>query len=350
MSRTTVITLAVGLLASCLTGCASTTSSSAPSPSGAVTVTNCGRQQTFPSPVQRMFVNDSNMIAMTLAIGAGSQVAGVTSLGSDKPHLESVYGHDLVRSLPDKGDDHVSLEKVLGARPDMVFAGYNYGYSEANNFMPEMLRAKSIAPYVLSESCRPNAGNTQRGTMDPWLALRTDLTNLGAITGHADRAKEVVDDIDGRLARLGVAPRPSKKPVVLLYDSGKDTVFTSGSFGAPQGIIDAAGATNLAADVHDSWVKVSWEKVAAAKPDFVAIVDYPGATVAQKVHQLEANPATRNLPAVKERRYVALPYLVWTSSPLNIDAAESLRSALEARRLVPKSTIRPAHQLATTPR
>lgn len=134
---------------------------------------------------------------------------------------------------------------------------------------------------------------------------------------------------------------------MLLFDSAKGAVFTSGRYGGPQGIIDAAGAANLAADVADTWTTVSWEKVATAKPDFIAFVHYGQQTMADKIAQLEANPATRDLPAVQEKRYLNLPYAAWTSSPLNVDAAENLRKALEEASLLPASQITPRHDLHT---
>lgn len=48
-----------------------------------------------------------------------------------------------------------------------MVAGFNYGYSESRNLMPDLLRSKGVAAYVLSESCRQKAGEKARGTMDP---------------------------------------------------------------------------------------------------------------------------------------------------------------------------------------
>lgn len=348
MSRSR-LTLAAALTCSALafTACATptTTGGAGASSAGTTTITNCGTQATFPSPAQRMYVYDGGMIAMALAVGAEKQVAAITGKEDDLQVLHQVYGK-AAADLHNTGAKYPTLEGVLAERPDVMVAGYNYGFSESRNLMPEMLKEKGIAPYILSESCRPKAGEKTRGTMDPWLALKTDLSNLGAITGHSDKADAVNADIDTRLEALRQAPQAQKKPVVLLYDSGKDSIFTSGSFGGPQGIIDAAGATNLAADVKDTWTTISWEKVAKAKPDFITFVDYGEETMADKVKALEANPATRNLPAVKEKRYLNLPYAAWVSSPLNIDAAEDLRKALEKEGLVPASQITPGHDLA----
>ena len=340
-------TLALGLVACGSGGDATTSSSGATSSGGTITVKNCGEDATFPSPAKKVFVNDGNMIAMALAVGAKDNLVAVTSLQKDTDVLERVYG-DAAKNLPDTGADYPTLEGVLAKRPDVMVAGYNYGYSESRNLMPTVLKDKGVAPYVLSESCRQKTGEKARGTMDPWEALRTDLTNLGAITGHQDKAKEVTADIDTRLAALRAAPQAGKKPVVLLFDSAKDAVFTSGSFGGPQAIIDAAGATNLAGDVKDTWTNMSWEKVATGKPDYIAFVHYGSQTMADKVKMLETNPATRDLPAVKEKRYLNLPYAAWTSSPLNIDAAENLRKALEDVKLTPASQITPKHDLHIT--
>ena len=90
---------------------------------------------------------------------------------------------------------------------------------------------------------------------------------------------------------------------------------------------------------------MGWEKIASAQPDVIAFVDYPSQTFEEKVKILESNPATKNLEAVKQKRYVNLPYAMWTSGPLNIDAAEYMRKAYEKFGLMPKSDIHTDVQL-----
>ena len=77
--------------------------------------------------------------------------------------------------------------------------------------------------------------------MQPWDAVRTDLSNLAKLTGNEPTGKKAVKDLDDRLDALNKAPKAAKTPVVLLFDSAKDTVFTSGNKGGPQAIINAAG-------------------------------------------------------------------------------------------------------------
>lgn len=321
--------------------------------SGPVTVKNCGKDATYPSTAKHMYVNDGNMIATTLAVGAADNIANVSSLQDDKAILEAKYGKDVVDKLKVDAPDSPSLERIIATKPDLVFAGWNYGFSESKNLTPDALKDHGIESYILSESCR-QGGSDKRGTMDPWDAAKTDLTNIGKLTGHDDKANDVVKDVDKRLDALKQAPAAEgsdnaegsgEPPVTFVFDSAKDTIFTSGKFGGPQAIIEAAGGKNATDDVNDTWTTVGWEKIASAQPDVIAFVDYPSQTFEEKVKILESNPATKNLEAVKQKRFVNLPYAMWTSGPLNIDAAEYMRKAYEKFGLIPKSDIHTDVQL-----
>ncbi|MGV0837874.1 ABC transporter substrate-binding protein [Mycolicibacterium thermoresistibile] len=306
-----------------------------------VTVTNCGEEVTYEQPVERLFVNDGGMIAIALAAGAREQMIAVSSMARDVDVLRLEYGSQ-VDDLNEVAPARPTLENIVGAKPQLLYAGYNYGMGEERGITPEILARHGIAVYQLSEACRQVEGQAVRGTMDPWVALDTDLRNIGLLTGNAEQGARAADDIAQRLETLRAAPQPEHKPTVFLFDSGTDTIFSSGAFGGPQGIIDAAGARNATEDVADTWTTVSWERIATADPDVIVFVDYPGQSVEEKISALRNNPASRNLRAVRESRFINLPYAMWVSSPLNIDAAETLRSTLEKHGLAPQSGITPS--------
>lgn len=308
-----------------------------------VTVTNCGKKKTYPSPVERLFVNDGNIISITLAAGARKNITAVSSLGRDKALLELKYGKD-AEGLKAVAPKYPSLENVVAAKPQVMFAGWNYGFTESKGLTPALLKDKNIDSYILSESCRSGDGK-KRGTMDPWKAVVTDITNIGAMTGNSEVAEKAAKDIEDRRKKLEAAPKADKTPVVFVFDSAKEEIFTSGFYGAPEAMITTAGAKNATTDVKDTWTRVSWERLATAKPDVIAFVDYPPQAFEQKVELLEKNPASKNLEAVKEKRFVNLPYAMWTSGPMNIDGAELLRAALEHYKLQPKSDIKPTLEL-----
>ncbi|WP_336248810.1 ABC transporter substrate-binding protein [Stomatohabitans albus] len=318
---------------------ASTDVANASQSDGPVTVTNCGEELMLPKQATKMYVNDGNIISLALAVGAADEITAVSSLQRDKAVLKQKFG-DVVDGLNVVAEKYPTLESIIAADPDLMVAGWNYGFSEGNNLTPDILKEKDIPSYILTESCRQE-GTTKRGIIDPWEAVRVDLNNLGTITGHSDTAKTVVDDLDMRLKKLDDAAKPEKTPVVFLFDSAKDTIFSSGSFGAPNAIIKTAGGVNATEDVEDTWTTVTWEKLAANEPDVFAFVEYPGQTYDEKIQILKTHPITKDMAAVKEERFVNLPYALWTESPMNIDAAEYLRKALEQYNLAPASDITP---------
>ncbi|AZA11273.1 ABC transporter substrate-binding protein [Corynebacterium gerontici] len=313
-----------------------------------VRVENCGEEVQFPK-TGKMLVNDGNLIASALSVGAEDQIQAVSSLQRDSAILSAKYGEDSIANVEEIAKEYPSLEQIIAEDPDIYVAGWGYGLDDAKGVTPEALEKHGISTYILSEACR-QGDSAARGTMDPWKAVEADLKNLGAISGHEQQSQSVVEDQQRRLSALDEAPKPKQTPVAFLYDSGSDAVFTSGKFGAPQAILEAAGAKNATGDIEDTWVSVGWERLAQAAPDVFVFVEYPGQELEQKIQQLQNNPATRDLPAVKERRFINLPYAMWTSGPLNIDAAEHVRKGLEHFGLVPASGVQPALTLpADTP-
>ncbi|MGL5406354.1 MAG: ABC transporter substrate-binding protein [Propionibacteriaceae bacterium] len=347
MKRLPLVTLAIATLCTALAGCSDPKSASNTTQSPAtntVTVTNCGKEVTF-KKAGSMVVNDTNITTIVLAVGARPLVKGVFVKQSDKDVMDAVYGEDS-KSLTVIDTNYPSLETVIARTPDTMVAGWNYGFSDSKGFTPDILKEKGIDSYILTESCKQADGKA-RGLVDPWEALRSDLTNMGKITGNEDKAATAVTNIDTRLAAVKAAPAGAKKPTVFLFDSGKDAIFTSGKFGAPEAIITAAGAKNATSDVDNTWTEVGWEKLTASNPDIIAFVEYPGQTYQEKVAALKAHPASKDLEAVKNDRFINLPYVAWTSGPLNIDAAEALRVSMEGYGLLPKSGIKPGFDLAS---
>ncbi len=323
-----------------ISGCGAPQAGSTSPGAGAdsVTIENCGQTMEYPKPTTRLFANDGNIISIALAAGAAENLVAVSSLQRDADVLTLKFG-DVVGKLKVVAPEYPSLEIIVAADPQVVFAGWGYGFSDSKNLTPDILREKGIASYLLSETCRQDNGD--RGTMPPWDALTHDIASIGQMTGHPEVAADAVADIEKRREALEKAPRAANAPVAFLFDSASDTIFSSGSYGAPQAMMESAGVTNALSDVSDTWTKVSWERLAAADPDIIFFVDYPSQSFDEKVAALKANPASQNLTAVKQERFVNLPYAMWTSGPLNIDGAEYIRKALEHYGLQPATDIAP---------
>jgi iron complex transport system substrate-binding protein len=115
---------------------------------------------------------------------------------------------------------------------------------------------------------------------------------------------------------------------VFVYDSGEDLPFSTGRQGMPQPLIEAAGGRNVMDGVAGSWIKVGWESVVEQDPEVILIVDYGERTAAQKRDFLLQHPALQGVTAIREQRFVVLPYLAVTPSLDNAAAIETLAAAL----------------------
>ncbi|MFE2755077.1 ABC transporter substrate-binding protein [Actinosynnema sp. NPDC059335] len=288
----------------------------------AVTVTNCGREVSYARP-SRVVTNDTGIAELMFALGLGDRMAGYVIGRSHTADVASSPWKADFERVPHLGEQ-ITKELVQGAKADFVFAGWNYGFSESTGFTPDALRDLGIATYQLTEACRNGVGR-QRGIMPPLDALYTDLRNLGRIFGVEDRAERLVAGYREQVAnaeRLVEGVRPK----VFLYDSGLDQPFTSGRNAAPHDIIGRAGGENIFGDLDDSWTTVGWEAVVDRAPDVVLINDYAdgeATTPDEKQAFLQSYPPLADVPAIKHRRYFALPYAALVESPRNPAAIEA---------------------------
>ncbi len=309
-----------------VTGCGAKVSErdSAAAPAGfPVTVTNCGSSLTVAKPPSRVVANDIGITELMFALGLADRMAGyVVDKGQSGGVASSPWKAEFAK-VP-KLAEKINREVVQGAGADLVFAGWGYGFSEGTGFTPDSLSKLGISSYQLTEACRNGAGK-HRGIMRPLDALYTDVRNLGTIFGISDRAERLIEDYRSRVAAAtNSMPAGRVKPKVFLYDDGRDQPFTSARNAGPDEIITKSGGVNIFADLDDSWTSVSWEAVVQRAPDVILINDYGSevGSVADKENFLRSRPGLRDLPAVKQGRFFALPYAALVEGPRNASAIE----------------------------
>lgn len=191
---------------------------------------------------------------------------------------------------------------------------------------PATLARYGIKTMVLSESCIHVSPHQPRASMD---LLYRDMLTLGSIFGKRELAQHQVNAWQAQLAEIARRIGPQPPPGVFVYDSGEDKPFTSGKYAMPTAIIAAAGGRNILDDLPMSWGTTSWETVAASQPAFIILLDYQASGGAATLRRfLESHPLMRLTPAVRQHRYLALPYQALTPGPANIDAVQSLARAL----------------------
>lgn len=293
-----------------------------------VTVKSCDREVTFEQAPARAISNDVNLTEMMLALKLQDHMVGYTGISGWKTLDESL--REGVQELPELSPKYPTKEVLLNADADFYFAGWNYGMKVGGEVTPETLEPFKIKVYELTESCIHIMAKNKPTMNDMFV----DLLNLGKIFGVEDRAETLVagyrKQLDEITTRIGAIENPVR---VFVYDSGTEKPFTSGRFGIPTAMIEAAGGVNVMDDVEKSWTEVSWEPVIERNPEVVVIVNYGDVTAEQKIAFMKENPAFKNLDAVKQDRFVVLEYVEATPGPRNVQAIDRLAKAFHPRNM-----------------
>ena len=93
--------------------------------------------------------------------------------------------------------------------------------------------------------------------------------------------------------------------------------------------MESVGLTNIAANVEGRWADLAWEAVVTADPDVIVINDAGWSTAEEKIAYMEADPVLSQLRAVKEQRYVTVPFSETILGVRFVDGVERLAAGLE---------------------
>ncbi|MBW3085616.1 Vitamin B12-binding protein [Austwickia sp. TVS 96-490-7B] len=321
-SRRTATALALIAGLAMTTSCGATVADNAggsSSTAAEVQVQRCGETVTYRDP-RKVIAYEGGSADKMFALGLTDRVLGYVMTPTNPDPATSPYAADYAK-VPLLSSDLLNKELVVDKKADMVIAGWNSGFSEKRGITPKILDGLGIASFMHTESCFAYPGHPE--TMKPLPALYADFERLGKIFHVEDRATAKVNEFKDRMdkVRKTGSELPSK-PKVFLYDSGTDQPATAGNQVPVQEIIDAAGGTNIYADLNQRWTKTSWESVVKADPDVIMIMSYRDKPAEEKIAALKANPALAKVAAVKNDKFYVIDYNECISGPRNIDGAE----------------------------
>ena len=282
-----------------------------------LTIKSCNRDVTFTQAPKHAVSHDINMTQMMLALGLKPRMAGYSGISGWKAVTPEM--NVILDGLPELASKYPSVETLLNANVDFFFAGWDYGMRVGGDLTPQTLTPLGINVYELTESCAFVMKRPPASLQDTY----NDLLNLGKIFNVQERAHEVVVHMQQKIAEVQ-ASLPATKPRVFLYDSGEDRAMTSGKLGIPHALIEAAGGNDILSDIDASWTRINWETVVERNPEVIVIVDYSEVTAEQKQRFLETNPALQSVDAIRNKRFIVIPYVQATPGIDNVLAIETL--------------------------
>jgi iron complex transport system substrate-binding protein len=309
MRRVPLIVIPTALL---LAGCATAAPASTPTAEGPLTLSNCGVEVTFDAAPERVVTIKSTSTEMLLALGLGDRIVGTAFQDGPVP---DEWAADAV-GLPVLADKMPSEEVVLAAEPDLVYSGWESAFSPDAAGDREELEALGVASYVQPAACQ---SAEQPGKLDfDEISEVADIFDVSADELLAAQQEELdaIEPLAGDLTAFW-------------WSSGTDTPYVGAGIGAPQLILETAGLENIAGDIDMTWSPYGWESVLAADPDVLVLVDADWNTAQKKIDYLKSNPATANLTAVINERFVILPFASTEAGVRSVSAATSLVAQLK---------------------
>lgn len=236
---------------------------------------------------------------LAMLIAAEGQLHAVSYLAGDP--TASVLTEDAGRYRV----NHGLAEEVFLMRPDLVLAGTFSTRATVGLLRRLGVRVEEFAPESSFDDVRAN------------------LERMGDILGRAERAAELIAELDRGLAELRADAGP-ERTVALYYANS----YTSGAGTLADAVVRAAGLRNIADGLGlTGTVRLPLELLVLAGPDLIAGGDRRSAPAL--ADQNFAHPAYTALAARVQAVELPSRYTV-CGAPFTLDAARLLHEAARA--------------------
>lgn len=146
-------------------------------------------------------------------------------------------------------------EKIISLNPDVVFAHETLlGTSEAGL---QQLRDAGLKVFVVK-----NAGN--------FAETYKTIEQIGHITGKADEAKKITDDMKAKVKEIQAKVKDVKQKSAFVETSDEPNIYTAGKDTFMQEMFDLANIKNVTAD-QTGWFQIDPEEIVKRNPDTIIV-------------------------------------------------------------------------------
>ncbi|GGA58032.1 ABC transporter substrate-binding protein [Pelagibacterium lentulum] len=283
-----------------------------------LTIESCDSVSTLDAVPSRAITLNQQATEVMLALGLEDHMIGTAYIDDAIPEqwLEAY------NSVPVLAERFPAREVVLAEDPDFLFAGFASAFNDRNLGAESEWHDIGVATYLVHAECRNLHPADVRMTTD---SIFIDIERIAALFGVEAEGEAIAADIETRLAAAG---RPGEGLKAFLYDSGTDTAFSAGCCGAPGLLLETAGFENIGADVEGRWADLAWEAVVTAEPDVIILIEAEWSTAEDKRNHLLNDPVLSELEAVREERFIVVPFSETLLGLRFVDGVERLAAAL----------------------
>lgn len=250
---------------------------------------NYGREVAVTKMPEKVLTLGPNCTELFVALGLGDRVIGRSLVNHSRGPLEEYA--DAVNAIPQLNYASATREAIISSGADFIYAlDWEVGDSGCNI---DEVEQYGMTVYV-------NVATT----LDQQYQ---EITDIGKIFGVEQTAQKFIEDQKNRIAAVQETVKDQKPLKVLVYDSGRDGVFTCSGTNFESLLIELAGGENVFNDLQDKqWVTVSYEEVLARNPDVILFHDYDAPSVEEKIAEIKANPVLSQLDCVKNEHFATI--------------------------------------------
>ncbi|ABD55166.1 ABC transporter substrate-binding protein [Jannaschia sp. CCS1] len=287
-----------------------------------VTVQSCGGAFTYTEAPARAVTLNQQATEVMLALGLEDHMVGTAYMDDDiLPQWQVAYD-----SVPILAERYPAREVVITADPDFLFAGFASAFSEDNLGAEAEWHDLGIGTYLVDASCDvTNPPDVPPGTAP----ILTDIRVIGQIFGVEDRAEALIAETEARLEATAASNAGGGR-TAFIFDSGDETPFSIGCCGGPGVLVETLGLENIAGDLEGRWVDLSWEVVVEENPDVIVLIEADWSSAAEKRDYMETDPVLSQLDAVRDGRFVIVPFSQTVLGMQFVDGLDNLTAQLAA--------------------
>ena len=288
-----------------------------------VVIENMGRTTTYEEAPETAVALSYSIAEIMVALGLEDKIVAIAPSMYILDQVSEEY-RETVGSFPVlEGNYGVpTLETVLDTGAEFVFGDAYSFYASAVGTV-EDFEAAGVNIYATEGTYVEDA---------TFENIYNDIINIGKIFRVEERAEELVAQLREREAAVEASVAGLEPVRVFYFDSdtgGGVDMSTVGDTGLQSLMLEMAGAENIFSDVEGQFVAVSWEDVVDRDPEYIIVCDYYGEGYAEeKIAELKANPATMDMDAVVNDRFIVVPGMAMFPSLECMDAVELIAAGL----------------------
>ncbi|GAA3106406.1 ABC transporter substrate-binding protein [Rhizobium viscosum] len=305
-----------------------------------LTLSNCGQKVTFEKAPARVVSIGQGMTEVLFSLGLADKIAG-TAVWVGPVLPQYAEANSRIKRL---ADNDPSFESVVGAEPDLVAAEFEWHVGAQGSVgKREQFADLGINTYIAPADCvakiNTDGGDGVRKELFTMDLIYQEIGELSEIFDVKDRGDALIADLRERevAAVASVSGAAAKNLPIVFWFSSKEVkgdAFIAGKNSAPAYILKTLGAKNVVT-TEEEWPLVGWETISQANPAVIVIATmdrrrYAADDPKVKVDFLENDPVTKELDAVRNKRFVMMDAQSMNPTIRTIDGIEVLAKGIKS--------------------